>query len=130
MSNALLMRYVYCVKPGSNGCVNDDDAISADAGWMHWCPGCNDTHAIAVEHPHPSGARWTFDGNHDRPTFAPSVKITVGPRPSVPVGRPDAGKIDVCHYVIRDGQIEFCGDSTHALAGKTVPLPPLPPDAA
>jgi len=31
-----------------------------------------------------------------------------------------------CHYFIKAGQIEFQGDSTHALAGKTVPLPPLP----
>jgi len=27
-----------------------------------------------------------------------------------------------CHSFIRDGQIEFCSDSTHELAGKTVRL--------
>ena len=27
---------------------------------------------------------------------------------------------------VRDGQIEFCSDSTHALSGQTVPLPDWP----
>jgi hypothetical protein len=109
-----LQRYVYCVKPGSGGCVNDPDVISADAGWMHWCPGCKNTHAIAVEKPFENGARWTFDGNMEAPTFAPSVKVNW----------PEPGR--VCHYFIKAGNIEFCSDSTHALAGKTVPLPEWP----
>lgn len=121
-----LQRYVYCVKPGSNGCVNDDDAVSADAGWVHWCPGCNRIHAIAVERALENGAKWTFNGDHTAPTFTPSVKVTVGPRPTVPVGRPDAGRINVCHYFIRSGQIEYCADSTHDLAGQIVPLPDIP----
>lgn len=29
----------------------------------------------------------------------------------------------VCHSFVRDGQIQFCMDSTHELAGKTVDLP-------
>lgn len=32
----------------------------------------------------------------------------------------------ICHYILTAGQLNFCGDSTHALAGKTVPLPELP----
>ncbi|MCZ4340562.1 hypothetical protein O4H52_03015 [Sphingomonadaceae bacterium G21617-S1] len=48
---------------------------------------------------------------------------------------PDAGQIDedghrappaVCHSFVRNGQIEFLSDCTHALAGQTVPLPPFP----
>ncbi|MGC4033677.1 MAG: hypothetical protein QM754_18485 [Tepidisphaeraceae bacterium] len=30
-----------------------------------------------------------------------------------------------CHSFVRDGQIEFLGDCTHELAGKTVPLEPF-----
>jgi hypothetical protein len=111
-----LRRYVYCVKPGSNGCVNDDDAISADGGWMHWCPGCKGMHAIAVEKPFDNGARWTFSGDQDKPTFNPSVKIDMR----------RLGETSVCHYFIRDGQIDFCGDSTHELSGASVPLPDIP----
>jgi hypothetical protein len=32
----------------------------------------------------------------------------------------------ICHYILTDGVLDFCADSTHALRGK-VPLPPLPP---
>jgi hypothetical protein len=76
---------------------------------MHWCPGCNARHIINVEKPLPNGAKWTWDGNVDAPTFSPSINI---------VGQ--------CHYFIRNGMIEFCGDSAHELAGQTVPLPDFP----
>jgi hypothetical protein len=56
----------------------------------------------------PNGHTWEFDGNEQAPTFSPSVHI---------VGQ--------CHYFIRAGRIEFCGDSKHHLAGKTVELPDL-----
>jgi hypothetical protein len=38
----------------------------------------------------------------------------------------DAKTPHVCHYFLRDGQIEFCGDSIHALAGQRVQLPDWP----
>jgi hypothetical protein len=76
---------------------------------MHWCPGCKARHIINIEKPLPNGAKWTWDGNVDAQTFSPSINI---------VGR--------CHYFIRSGMIEFCGDSAHELAGKTVPLPDFP----
>lgn len=85
----------------------------------HFCPGCRWMHQIAVDQPFPNGARWSFDGNADAPTFAPSVHIRLG------FG--DPGKPPrVCHYFIRAGRIEFCGDSTHGLAGQTVDLPDIP----
>jgi hypothetical protein len=33
----------------------------------------------------------------------------------------------VCHYIITAGRIQFCADSTHALAGQTIDLPDIPP---
>ncbi len=76
----------------------------------HWCPGCRQMHRINVNAPNPhTQARWTWDKNVDSPTFNPSINI---------VGH--------CHYFIRAGQIQFCADSKHALAGKTVPLPDIP----
>lgn len=76
----------------------------------HWCPGCRMLHRIDVNAPNKhTGARWTWDGNAETPTFAPSINI---------VGR--------CHYFIRGGRIEFCGDSRHGLAGQTVDLPEIP----
>ena len=81
----------------------------------HWCPGCDQLHWIAVEAPFRNGAQWTWDGNADAPTFAPSVNH--GPNSKLQ-----------CHYFLKAGRIEFCGDSQHHLAGRTVDLPEIPPD--
>ncbi len=88
----------------------------------HWCPGCNAMHQIAVETAFRNGARWTRDGNAAAPTFSPSVNHTLR-------FAPNSGRAaQVGHYFIRSGRIEFCGDSSHALAGQTVDLPDIPAD--
>ena len=90
-----------------------------EGGYGHWCPGCEEMHYIAVEKPLANGAQWTFDGDVEAPTFSPSVRHT-----HLGLTSPEC-----CHYFIRGGNIEFCGDCTHALSGQTVPLPPWPEDA-
>jgi len=84
----------------------------------HWCPMCRELHVIAVAQPNPSKARWTFDGNLMRPTFSPSINECTGPFPD--------GRIEVCHYFLRAGVIEYCGDCTHEGRGQHIPLPPIP----
>lgn len=86
----------------------------------HWCAACNTDHDFYVEAPTSKGARWTFDGNADSPTFTPSMNIRIGPMRD--------GSIKVCHYIVTAGQVQFCGDCTHALVGQTVPLPDFPPE--
>lgn len=89
---------------------------------MFWCPGCDGAHMIRVGDG--TGPGWSFDGNYERPTFSPSVLVTYnGPDAGVD-GAPPA----VCHSFVRDGQIQFLNDCTHALAGQTVPLPPFDED--
>ena len=108
-------------------------------GYGHWCPGCKGGHEINVDRPNSSGAKWTFNGDLLRPTFSPSVNIRLRPTfsPSVNIrwGRYADPKFvspenhdpsGVCHYFIRDGRIQFCSDSTHALSGQTVDLPEIP----
>lgn len=80
-----------------------------------WCPGCDDAHRIVVDAPD----SWTWDGNEDTPTISPSILATY-PRPV------KWGGDRVCHSFIRAGQWEFLADSTHVLAGQTVPMVPLP----
>lgn len=92
-------------------------------GIAHWCPACNGMHLFSLDGP---GAKWTWNGNVEKPTFTPSMLIRTGPRPTVPVGRPDAGKVDVCHYIMTDGMINFCVDCTHEMAGQSVPIPDWP----
>jgi len=88
-------------------------------GYVHWCPGCEETHVVPDI--------WIFDGDLNRPTFTPSVKITYN--------GPDAGQARdggrrapqaCCHYFLTAGRLKFCSDSSHALAGATVDLPDLP----
>jgi hypothetical protein len=85
-------------------------------------------HSIAVDKPLHNGARWSFNGDVNKPTFSPSIHIKTG-RYADPdfddSEEPDLSKI--CHYFLQDGELRYCGDSTHALAGKNVPLPELPP---
>lgn len=88
-------------------------------GYEHLCPGCSapdhtGRHAIPTSGNDP----WTFNDDVERPTFSPSVLHTT----EFGDGTPKS----VCHYFIIDGSIQFCADSTHALAGQTVPLPELP----
>lgn len=82
---------------------------TGDGAILHWCPGCKSRHIIETLEPNGNGAVWSWDGNAEAPTFSPSINI---------VGR--------CHYFIRAGMIEFCGDSRHHLAGQVVPLPDIP----
>lgn len=96
------------------------------SGHSHWCPGCEQTHII------PNG--WQYDANISAPTFNPSVRITGkqtvwenGEWTGEWVRDADGNTVDFCcHYFLHAGQLKFCDDSTHALAGQTVPLPPLP----
>lgn len=93
---------------------------SVRGGHAHYCPGCERMHVIPDS--------WKFDGNVDCPTFDPSVNITYP--------GPDAGKMGddghrapqaCCHYFLKAGILNFCGDSTHKLAGlQSVELPDLP----
>jgi len=42
----------------------------------------------------------------------------------IAAGRPPSGfSCSICHSFVTDGQIQFLGDCTHKLAGRTVPLP-------
>lgn len=67
--------------------------------YIFHCPGCNTTHTFDVRE-----GEWTFDGDWENPTFSPSLAL------------PN------CHLFVRDGIIDFLGDSKHHLAGKKVPM--------
>ena len=79
------------------------------------CPGCDDVHSVAINGP----SAWGWNGRLDLPTFWPSVLVRYG---HLPDGGP-MGTDPVCHSFVVDGQIQFLGDCTHALAGQTVDLP-------
>lgn len=109
----------------------------SETGFIWLCPGCGTYHGIPVSGP----KAWKWDGNAEAPTFAPSVrdrwdcwdqlydaitgedghisvKITDELRQKYP------SKPMVCHFFIRAGYAEFCGDCTHPNAGKRLKVEP------
>ena len=99
-------------------------------GWHIYCPGCQHDHVVP--------STWSFNGDYNNPSFTPSLKITSGhyiaghkgdcwctynaSRPNEPVDF----ICYQCHSVITNGQITFCPDCSHSLAGQTITLPELP----
>lgn len=79
------------------------------------CPGCGCLHSVAYDKPNSVGAKWTWNGSLDRPTFRPSVLVRAeytSPK----------RQTEVCHSYVTDGKIQFLSDCTHDLAGQTVDL--------
>jgi hypothetical protein len=111
---------------------------SVEGGIGFWCPGCDESHVVMTG---PGG--WQWDGNVDAPTISPSVLVTSGhylsthklgdscwctynEKQAAGGEKPSPFKCERCHSFVRAGQIQFLGDCTHALNGKTVPLPDWP----
>ncbi len=107
------------------------------------CPGCNELHQVTVRKDGQNvGPAWGYNGNPDAPTFTPSVLVRgarldlsdeevdrVLAEYKLPEDRErvlaDKRISYVCHSFVTDGQIQFLGDCTHALAGQTVSLPDI-----
>lgn len=85
-----------------------------------WCPGCDDPHYVDVAEDRGRPC-WGYNSNPAAPTFTPSILVTCpgddDPEWQIPAIRR--------HSFVTDGQIQFLGDCTHALAGQTVPIPPF-----
>ena len=94
----------------------------AGGGLAFRCPGCDGWHVVNVDGE--DRPRWTWNGSAERPTFEPSILVRTG-RAVTPAAEPweEGDPPLICHSFVRDGRIEFCSDSTHALAGQTVALP-------
>ena len=84
-----------------------------------YCPGCKEAHWFSTDGDHPARTAdapktapvWKWNGDRDKPTIWNSILVkhgSNGPR---------------CHSMVTDGKIEFLGDSTHELSGKTVEIP-------
>lgn len=73
--------------------------------WRFICPGCGTSH--------PVDSRWGFNGDVEKPTFSPSLRVYGGRQ----------AEFTQCHSFIRDGMIEFLSDCRHELAGKRVEIP-------
>ena len=61
-----------------------DDVSVVKGGWLAFCPGCQCGHLF--------DSRWTFNGNHEKPTFTPSMLVNA----TDPQTR--------CHSYVTDGK--------------------------
>jgi hypothetical protein len=89
----------------------------AHYSWCFVCPACRAVHQC--------DDRWTFNGNHEAPTFGPLVDADGKPITSCSImvngdlscpGRPR------CHSHVTDGRIQYCGDCTHDKSGQTLEI--------
>ena len=75
-----------------------------------FCPACLQIHCIN----HSPGG-WSFNGDVEKPTILPSIGFH---------GEDNGGAY--CHTYVKDGMIQFLGDSGHAYAGQMLELPDVP----
>ena len=102
-------------------------------GFLLWCPGCKDPHAVRVNGKAPV---WGWDGNEEKPTFTPSILVTSGHYSGQDrqtcwcaynaehLDDPPGFVCVRCHSFVRAGRIEFFADCSHELAGQTIDLSP------
>jgi hypothetical protein len=92
-----------------------EDWPTRDIGF--WCPGCGCMHWI----PTAGEKGWTWNGSKDVPTVTPSLRRTT------PDHNVDGEALPphCCHLFVREGQLQFLADCTHALAGQTVSMEPV-----
>lgn len=69
----------------------------------------------------PMSGSWAISGTPDAPTLSPSVKHT---HPAYP---DDSIPAFCDHFIVTDGKVHYCGDSTHEWAGQTVDLVEVTP---
>lgn len=97
-----------------------------------FCKGCDAPHVINIGGN--AGPVWGFNGNHEKPTFTPSVLVQweQGEPPCEDLDMAEkilSGEVvqtkvkKVCHSFVTDGRIQYLGDCTHMLSGQTVDLP-------
>lgn len=111
--------------------------------YVFYCPGCSSIHCYwTAEYkneidPTDKPPVWTFNGDWIRPTFRASLLNRWGtyadpdwkcdgdtPEQIAELTKRFSGR---CHLFITNGIIEYCGDCTHALSGKRVPMVALKP---
>lgn len=78
--------------------------------FMFWDIGLNEPNAFYIQ----PGRGWSWNGDYEKPTVHPSVLLT----------RPDVRS----HLFIWEGQLRYCADCSHELAGKTVDMVDFPED--
>lgn len=76
------------------------------------CPNCGHAHTVPVGG---DGNNWTWNGNYEKPTVTPSLKV------AYPPPFPGAKERVLCHFVLTDGILHYQDDFEGPLKGQSVP---------
>jgi len=115
---ALLERQHNAYRP------EEPDPSKKGERWLFYCPGCEGMHSYVTQNAEgQKGPVWGFNRDEENPTFTPSLRINASFKPEDLY--PNTA-VHRCHLFLTNGQLRYLNDCTHALAGKTVPLPPIP----
>lgn len=84
------------------------------SGYLFYCPGCKYHHLVwdqesILDRPF----AWEFNKDFEKPTFKPSLLINKDQQ---------VKNAPQCHLFITDGMLQYQGDCTHELKGKTVEM--------
>ena len=113
----------------------EPDPVLFERGWNFFCPGCQQPHSFRIHvpvgvAPRPDGSAWpvwTFNGDVEVPTFAPSLLYSTENGKWVDdTFVPNGTRTTNCHLFLTNGQLQYLADCQHTLAGQTVPLPEWP----
>ncbi len=73
------------------------------------CPGCGSIHQVNAGDCKSWKIKWDFNNDEESPTFNPSIRVS-------------HNNNYCCHFFIREGKIQFCGDCTHEFKNQTLDL--------
>lgn len=91
---------------------------------MFYCPACSETHGVNIEGNSSKEPQWIFNGDVNKPTFSPSVRVS-WTEPSDNENEFDDTTKDkqiCCHFFVTNGMISYCGDCTHEFKNRIVPM--------
>lgn len=75
-------------------------------GYRFWCPACRALHPLYTVK-WADGPVWWFNGDLERPQFAPSLRMI---------------QENNCHLYVSDGLLVYCNDCKHELRNQTIPM--------
>lgn len=87
--------------------------------YLFYCPGCKRHHVYYTNECEKCNVHWNFNGDWSKPTFSPSLLNRWGKYVDPNYEGEYSG---ICHLFMVNGQLQFCADCTHELAGKIVDM--------
>lgn len=94
-----------------------ESVAAGGADYLFECPACGCYHGVWTTKRNKSNAVWQFNGDLEKPTVSPSLRIHYHDSKS--------NKDVLCHFYIKNGNIEYLNDCTHQLKGDTIKIPTI-----